>query len=777
MDIKALQADLLALKKLYALLMMNRQDEMCEPLDAGSRVFLKNLLDAAAERFFESHSQMVVAEPSIVATCQTTRLHHGSLCTMNASPVAAHGINDDHPLRHTIGRTTKKLFPKLNAEMNAADLLHLSRLSIESQNRNKHYQVLMAKKQMRDLGKKNQLCDQDFDTFQKFGANKTVEELDAQEEVIEELGSSTCGYQYNLSDAESVACCSVRCVVHEGGPKRLAAGQNNVDADAAAKMDGFSDEVVVKMKRIESLLRSLQLPTEPDNTPPYEKNARSNLGLTSDNYAYLLGMKQGVASREDASKIRSCKESNLFRAVTSNTREHREEAKLEDMISVGMTQKKNMGSSVQGRRLSEIPEWRRVRANLTRIESLRCSATQNDSLAGQTPEPIQGLRFTLPLSQFDEEDEDNTHSIRDAAMSRSPAPAPSVGSTNFAQIRARGRNAPQSNLPEKKIASHATTHSHYKYSAAIATATATATASQSNKNKAIVRQMANVVQRNKVLPYHQQSEEEEETSWGSPISYASSSRTSYDSRGSEEEEESQLSDDRLISQHLSSSSGRIPRHIMVHESSSEYDVSTDNNSHNQGMGMDMGMGRPHRVGMIKSFKSNHRVEKVSGAGRLRRIKNKLGMIFHHHHHHHHHHHGYTEEDEVGLAKSLWRLSLGKIFQHKVGTESEKKKVEDSRRRPVTKSIKRKQQGWHFHALVDGLMRHIRRPDKSKLAKEIVIKRPGNIHRGGRKGVNGLSLWQKLHGQHGLKLSNRGPVKLRSKTRRPQLSMANMHLRR
>ncbi|GAB2224950.1 hypothetical protein Droror1_Dr00005731 [Drosera rotundifolia] len=90
----------------------------------------------------------------------------------------------------------------------------------------------------------------------------------------------------------------------------------------------------------------------------------------------------------------------------------------------------------------------------------------------------------------------------------------------------------------------------------------------------------------------------------------------------------------------------------------------------------------------------------------------------------------------------------------------------------SKSVVRKQQGGHFHARVDRLMRHSR---KSKLGKDAIIM-PGNARRGGRKVVNGLSLWQKLHSQHGVKLANKRRVKLGPKTKRPQLSMANMRSR-
>ncbi|GAB2235455.1 hypothetical protein Droror1_Dr00025880 [Drosera rotundifolia] len=740
---------------------------------------------------------------------QNPRFASGPGCSRKVSPVQDNKIVSQGT---TTTHTSKKQVFKLNAEMKANDLSQPSSSGNESQSIRRRCQAcqrksmrgLMPVKQMKYLGENNQSYDQDFNTLQQpqgFGVtNKTIEVADSEEPSESEGGllgkGRNCAYKYNISDAESVHC-SVRAEVLEDPKGRTGRQHVRSVVKDATKMDDISDDVIVRLKRIESLIRSIQVSTKTDGTAV--ANNATNLGVASELHSPLESLKQGAVAKSDpreSSKLlghghglqvneglKSFIEPNLSRQVANvpskfaAQRESDDDAKL-DNVSLGLSQN-NSGLML---RMNQIPGWR-VRAALNRMESLS-SAKRNDGVASQTPKHIQGLRFTVSQLGVDEghTQMSQKHSIRNTAMSRSPTPAPSVGSTTFARpcrtheastsdhnlarIRtARGRNVPRSILPEKTP--RRATPSNYS--------NGTRTTSCSNA-KAMSQQTAKVGRQNNGDPYHQQSEGE--TSWGSPLSsgwssqpsssYASSSETpqsySYDIS---ESEGSESSDRRSSSQELSSSPGEKRRH-MVQESSSENYVSSVS-SDNQVT------GRPHRTRITRSFKSNDHSEKRSRTGRFRRLKNKLGMIFHHHHHHHHHHHDATDEDEAGHPKSLWR-HIGKMFRHKAERDLEKAKVQESRRpRPVSKSVVRKQQGGHFHALVDRLMRHIRHSRKSKLGKDAFIM-PGNARRGGRKVVNGLSLWQKLHSQHGMKLANKGRVKLGRKTKRPQLSTVNMRLR-
>ncbi|KAL9271704.1 KOKOPELLI-like protein [Drosera capensis] len=815
MDTEALQANLLALKKLYGILMRNQYDDIYKHLDASSRLYLKKLLDADAEGLFESLSNMEDAKPSAFAwpclseqenLSQNPRFPSGPGCSRKVSPVQDNKIVSQGT---TTTHTSKKQVFKLNAEMQANDLSQPSSSGNEPQSirrrcqacQRKSMQGLMPVKQMKYLGENNQSYDQDFNTLQQpqgFGVtNKTIEVADSEEPSESEGGllgkGRDCAYKYNLSDAESVVC-SVRAEVLEGPKGRTGRQHVRSVVKDATKMDDISDDVV-RLKRIESLLRSIQVPTKTDGTAV--ANNATNLGVAPELHSPLERPKQGAVAKSDpreSSKLlghghglqvneglKSFIEPNLSRQVGNvpskfaAQRESDDDGKL-DNVSLGLSQN-NSGLML---RMNQIPgRW--VRAALKRMESLS-SAKLNDSVACQTPEHIQGLRFTVSQLGVDEghTQMSQKHLIRNTAMSKSPTPAPSVGSTTFAHPRrtheastsdhnlarirtARGRNVPRIILPEKTT--RRATPSNYLNS--------TSTTSRSNV-KAMSQQTAKVGQRNNGDPYHQQSEGE--TSWGSPLSsgwssqpsssYASSSESpqsnSYDIS---ESEGSESSDRRSSSQEFSSSPGEKQRHMLQESSSEDYvsSVSSDNQV----------TGRPHRTRITRSFRSNHHSEKRIRTGRFRRLKNKLGMIFHHHHHHHHH--DSTDEDEAGHPKSLWR-HIGKMFRHKTERDLEKAKVQESRRpRPVSKSVVRKQQGGHFHALVDRLMRRIRHSRKSKLGKDAIIM-PGNARRGGRKVVNGLSLWQKLHSEHGVKLANKGRVKLGPKTKRPQLSMANMRLR-
>ncbi|GAB2218571.1 hypothetical protein Drorol1_Dr00001798 [Drosera rotundifolia] len=815
MDTEALQANLLALEKLYGILMRNQYDEIYKHLDASSKLYLKKLLDADAERLFESLSKMADAKPSAFTwpclseqenLSQNPRFPSAPGCSRKVSPVQDNKIVSQGT---TTPHTSKKQVFKLNAEMKANDLSQPSSSGNESQSirrrclayQRKSVLGLMPVKQMKYLGESNQSYDQDFKTLhqcQGVGVtNKNIKVADSEEPSESEGGmlgkGRNCEYKYNISDAESEAC-SVRAQVLEC-PKRLV-GQQHARGDVknARKIDDISDDVLVKLKRIESLIRSIQAPTMTSGTPV--ANNATNLGVAPELHSSLERLKQGAVAKSDRREtskflghghglqvnegLKSFIEPNLSRQVANvpskfaAQRESDYDAKL-DNVSLGLS-RNNSGLML---RMNQIPGWR-VRAALKRMESLS-SAKRNDSVASQTPEHIQGLRFTVSQLGVDEghTQMSQKHSIRNTAMSRSPTPAPSVGLTTFAhphrtheasnsdynlaRIRtARWRNVPHSILPEKTP--RRATPSNYSNS--------TSTTFCSNA-KAMSQRTAKVGRRNNGDPYHQQSEGE--TSWGSPLSsgwssqpsssYASSSETpqsnSYDISGSEG---SESSDRRSSSQEFSSSPGEKRRHVAQESSSEDYvsSFSSDNQV----------TGRPHWTRITRSFRSNHHSGKRSRTGRFRRLKNKLGMIFHHHHHHHH---DATNEDEAGHPKSLWR-HIGKMFRHKTERDLEKAKVQESRRpRPVSKSVLRKQQGGHFHALVDRLMKHIRHSHKSKQGKDAIIM-PGNARRGGRKVVNGLSLWEKLHSQHGVKLANKGRVKLGPKTKRPQLSMANMRSR-
>ncbi|PON43527.1 hypothetical protein PanWU01x14_273000 [Parasponia andersonii] len=154
---------------------------------------------------------------------------------------------------------------------------------------------------------------------------------------------------------------------------------------------------------------------------------------------------------------------------------------------------------------------------------------------------------------------------------------------------------------------------------------------------------------------------------------------------------------------------------------------------------------------------SRRRDSPEGIGRLRRIKNKLGFIFHHHHHHHHHH-------------SNWKL-LQKIFHSKKKrenynhgrTEAAGNKL--TRKSVVKSNTKRGSQDnvRQFHALVEGLLQH---------AGGHRLKKP-EISKGGRnkKLVKKIHWWQWFQRHKGVKLPNRrGRVKVGFTSKTPKLKL-------
>ncbi|KAF7840159.1 Protein KOKOPELLI [Senna tora] len=196
----------------------------------------------------------------------------------------------------------------------------------------------------------------------------------------------------------------------------------------------------------------------------------------------------------------------------------------------------------------------------------------------------------------------------------------------------------------------------------------------------------------------------------------------------------------------------------ISSSESEEYLSYDDNSEESGDSYSHNdAGHSHRAGSLKSDKSCSRRNPEKSIGRLRRLKNKLGLIFHHHHYH--------DEDDSKIAKvdhrhSMWN-SLQNIFhgknKHKVITKG---KVEKTRG-----AVARVPHGKHvgkFHGLVEGLLRHILHSKNQKPSSKVRIKGSQNPSRENRKK---LHWWQVLRRHRAVKLKNRGRLKVGFKSKR------------
>lgn len=171
--------------------------------------------------------------------------------------------------------------------------------------------------------------------------------------------------------------------------------------------------------------------------------------------------------------------------------------------------------------------------------------------------------------------------------------------------------------------------------------------------------------------------------------------------------------------------------------------------------------RPSRVSAGTS-KADHGKKPEKQDGRLRRLKDKLAIIFHHHHHHHHHHHighvdgdGDTKDGGAHHHKQPWKYH-GRIHHHTSEEEPGKLATEVRAERAVDKAPARQQHGY-FRELLDALVRHVWRSRKRKAVRAD----RGRIGRSAsRVRVKKLHWWQRLRRRGGVKLANGMKPRLR-----------------
>ncbi|KAA0055084.1 serine-rich adhesin for platelets [Cucumis melo var. makuwa] len=151
---------------------------------------------------------------------------------------------------------------------------------------------------------------------------------------------------------------------------------------------------------------------------------------------------------------------------------------------------------------------------------------------------------------------------------------------------------------------------------------------------------------------------------------------------------------------------------------------------------------------MKTFNIKHgEKESKQAVGPFKQLKNKLGVIFHHHHHHHHHHHN--------NHNFMWK-QLGKIFNHKENrgsVVSKEDKYEKVKNRAV-RSVCDKNQVRKFEALAEGLRSHVR--SKAMKRKEFKGMKYGKKK---KNGVKKLNWWRMFRNRRGVKLPNKGPMKI------------------
>ncbi|VFQ67317.1 unnamed protein product [Cuscuta campestris] len=142
--------------------------------------------------------------------------------------------------------------------------------------------------------------------------------------------------------------------------------------------------------------------------------------------------------------------------------------------------------------------------------------------------------------------------------------------------------------------------------------------------------------------------------------------------------------------------------------------------------------------------ANSKKTKKTQVGRWKKLKDKLGIIFHHHHHHHHHH---------NVNKKVQNTSSYNITKvnHKEPPPKLQGKIPNSQRKyeafeeQAMQKVGKNKQGSNFQTLVRGL-RHARHLKKPKPPKHGGLPSKKGTH--GNKKVVKASHWWQLLRHHG-----------------------------
>ncbi|KAF5185892.1 hypothetical protein FRX31_024523 [Thalictrum thalictroides] len=210
------------------------------------------------------------------------------------------------------------------------------------------------------------------------------------------------------------------------------------------------------------------------------------------------------------------------------------------------------------------------------------------------------------------------------------------------------------------------------------------------------------------------------------MAYVSTSASSYSSSASQEtsSSESEESIPSTLMSRVASSSFLSPKHDKKARISHERSM--------KGSRRMPTLDPPQHAGSMANIeKTDKRI------GRLRRLKNKLEVIFHHHHHHHHHHHNGVEAEVGHTTLSNHHKSVGKYFQKLLHHKSKEGKVKS---RLHSGCYKREAD------YGDGLIRHIWHSKKSK--KSGGMKGLGKSHNHEMK-VKKWHWWQNVSKRRGV----------------------------
>uniref|UniRef100_A0A7N2MMG7 Uncharacterized protein n=1 Tax=Quercus lobata TaxID=97700 RepID=A0A7N2MMG7_QUELO len=784
MELEEVQSDLLALRQLYGLLQnidQGLQSKSSENLDEKARLFLKTLLDNARKRVFESHSKIIAAQSGFSNTPK-------AMPVSTSFPLITQASSKGSKFQ-TITSQKGELPPRKPTPEKAIPMLSKPSISSSKPEYERRQRWICEQSSM-----KRQNSVEDTNNIANSKATSSSMKSTHQHQLHNQLGSfnvfnlqakrmpqvkenSTQKRMHELQRSPSIASSSSYLATGLIEPG-LGYSPTYLIDKKPDQADDISKHVASTIKQIDSHISALKLCSGIVNS----NMTSTSLGLVSKPVTPLTQIKDGFGKKSKLGNLDEPVLLGLDRSELPSQQTSQLSMKHDSYLSpaskpiYSLSQLASQIGGGDSESFARAHGWPSVRS---RIGLLSRAASRNDDFVSQSGDYVHGFRF--PTSQLLKESQklqDSTAQIettRKVIRSRPSMSPQSVRSTNSLGPHQKVIKPTLLGLDQRKGTykiSHEDPH-------------------------------------NKILP--RQFHDESDGPSSSSDSYFSISNGQGDSRRSESNSESyeySLPSQTRAHNHIGPTSESswasneqgsgpssiesngysLPSQTRAHhkriaitsESSESYGYSLPRAQHHIGPTLRIASESSLEdtigsyVGPTRRFKSSRRRSPKKSIGRLRKLKNKLGLIFHHHHHHHHHHHDDDDDDdEIGHAlvghkkkNSMWK-PLKKMLHH------DNRGIQKMKKSTVS-SLPRKHQVKHFHGLMEGLLRHVRHSKKSKKGSKGRIRRLGNGPRVGNKRVaKKLQWWKMLRRQGGVKLPKKGRVRvgLTRKNKKPLLKMS------
>ncbi|KAI9114392.1 hypothetical protein K1719_014620 [Acacia pycnantha] len=780
MELEEAEDDLRAMRLLYRLLQHNSlglQNSTSEDLVERAKELLKNMLEVASERVFETILKIIASEAGISKTPFTSQ------------PGAS-----------------LRLMPLLAAKSSHCSLKYPTRSRFPSQKDEQPLSKSPAKKagprpskcSVSDKGKtiRKELFNAEEESGIMLQNLVKAANLSSKKPVFPIEKSSQHERKYSVStfhvgehskqppytfDSKAG---ELREVSETSLPYRVCEIESNPSASSRVEAQGEegdnSRDLFNAIKRIESRIAALQLYSSlvfsKKNGTGYKSmhritNSESPIGQKKEGIAenrpsYGKSLLEGNGSMNEQANPLASKSENSTTAKNNGITTQRRSQKSEACRATMLASRGENLLSQNGLRPPALSM-----AMVDRFQSLNRLASGNDHSLNQANECIQGIRIPLNSITAGPTNKDKPARRKSVAQTEtqgrekqplhhmvprqaqphrrsSELKMPAHGYRNRKVLGNRRTHKMRASSPhhhesEEEFSSSSSSMNQKKSSVQIQ--------AQPHWRSSELKMPAHGYRNRKVLgnrrthkmrassPHHHESEEFSSSSCSSSPARLTSNQSS-DIYCSETEEDIGDSPEDMVSQTYEDSSK---------ESSHSYNKNDAGSS-----------DRMESSSSVRSWHRRRGPEKTTG--RLRRLKNKLRLIFHHHHHLHHHHHHDEHDGKMSKADhsySKWKRIFHGKNKHKL---LENGKLEKTRGGGAIAKVSHGKQVGQFHGLVQGILRHIRHSKKRKPSKVVKIKGSRNPKHGNRKKFH---WWKMLRRHRGVRLNNGGRLKVGFKTQK------------